>query len=177
MVFLQRPKKKDMLLRRKKIYTIIAVVLLLLLYLSIFCFSAADGESSSRTSNKVTELLLRLVYGVREGAAGQGINAYQVSNAEGIIRKIAHFLEYMGVGTLSYGIFIMWSYPVFKCGGWVLLQLFVSAVLDEIHQYFVPGRYASFRDVMIDMAGGIVGMALILVWKGIREKWPIRLRK
>lgn len=35
----------------------------------------------------------------------------------------------------------------------------IWAVLDELHQSFVPGRYSSFLDVMADTAG-----ILISVW-------------
>lgn len=29
--------------------------------------------------------------------------------------------------------------------------------LDELHQYFVPGRYASFLDVLLDGVGAVLG--------------------
>ena len=30
-------------------------------------------------------------------------------------------------------------------------------VFDELHQYFVPGRYASFLDVLLDGCGAVLG--------------------
>ena len=42
----------------------------------------------------------------------------------------------------------------------LLVALYASS--DEFHQLFVPSRDASVRDVMIDTAGGILG--LILLW-------------
>jgi len=35
-------------------------------------------------------------------------------------------------------------------------------VLDEIHQYFVPGRSADVFDVVADAAGGLLGMAVMI---------------
>ena len=40
--------------------------------------------------------------------------------------------------------------------------LFLSGLADEIHQWFVPGRYASIWDVCLDFAGGMTGMLLLL---------------
>ena len=41
------------------------------------------------------------------------------------------------------------------------------AVSDEWHQAFIPGRTATFRDVCIDAAGGMVGLAL---WHRIQKR-------
>lgn len=163
-------------MKKKKIYTVVMGILLLALYITIFCFSAEDGESSSAISERVTGLLYRIYYAFM--GSGQTTPKEQVvimtefSSLEGFVRKLAHFTEYMGVGLLSYGIVVMWYEPVLK--GWllVLLQLFLSASADELHQYFVPGRNAAFKDVLIDTAGGITGMVLVflLVRIGKRKK-------
>ena len=51
----------------------------------------------------------------------------------------------------------------------IVVQLFLSAGADELHQYFVPGRHASFWDVLLDVSGGIVGMVLLLGLAQIRK--------
>jgi VanZ family protein len=56
----------------------------------------------------------------------------------------------------------MWMANTGKAVRLVFLQLVLSAALDEFHQYFVPGRYASVKDVMIDTAGGMAGLFLVL---------------
>jgi len=40
-------------------------------------------------------------------------------------------------------------------------------VFDEWHQSFVPGRYASLTDVVLDVAGAVLGIGLA-VWIGSR---------
>ena len=40
-------------------------------------------------------------------------------------------------------------------------------ILDEWHQYFVPGRHASLVDVTLDVAGAVLGIRLA-VWIGSR---------
>jgi VanZ family protein len=42
------------------------------------------------------------------------------------------------------------------------------AISDEFHQSFIPGRTSSARDVCIDLAGALIGIAL---WKWIRTHW------
>ena len=50
--------------------------------------------------------------------------------------------------------------------GQILLAAGLAAaygLLDEFHQYFVPGRSADTFDVIADMAGGILGALLMFV--------------
>ena len=42
-------------------------------------------------------------------------------------------------------------------------------VLDEWHQSFVPGRYASLTDVTLDVAGAVLGIWLA-AWTGSRAR-------
>lgn len=158
-------------LKTKKIYTIIAIILLVLLYVVIFCFSAEDAQKSSSVSVRVTEILLNIYYKITGGSTGgAGIGGEEAADAipilEGFVRKLAHFTEYMCMGFLSYSIVVLWYRPLWKGWLFVLVQVFLSAGIDEIHQYFIPGRYASFKDVMIDTAGGIAGMMFLLVCWG-----------
>ncbi len=148
---------------RKIILTIIAGICLIIIYCMIFMFSSDTGEDSSAISVKVTKWLIRMYYKIFpiEGA-GQVIVpvAYEW---EGIVRKAAHFIEYMSIGFLSCGIAIMWMNRMKIMFVILMLQLFVSAGLDELHQYFVPGRSASVRDVLLDVSGGVAGIIFLLI--------------
>lgn len=159
-------------LRIRKIYTVIAVSLLIMLYIMIFWFSAEDGDSSSAISSRITKGILDLYYriaGVKNIPDSAVVG--DVFSLEGIIRKLAHFGEYMCMGFLSYSLVTIWYEPVWRGRLWILLQLFLSAGLDEFHQSFIPGRHASMKDVMIDMTGGITGMLVIVLWQGVRRAW------
>jgi VanZ family protein len=50
---------------------------------------------------------------------------------------------------------------------------FFYGILDEIHQYFVPGRTADIRDVLLDLIGATLGYLFILF---IHPLW-IRIRR
>lgn len=149
-------------MKRKKVYTIIAVLLLVILYIVIFCFSAEDGESSSNLSAKVTKMLLKIYYAFTSNkGTGEYVPIDFIYPIEGVVRKVAHFMEYMCVGFLSYSIALMWCRLKFSGSFLIVLQLIISAGLDEFHQYFIPGRNASVKDVFIDVMGGITGMIII----------------
>ena len=139
--------------------------MLIALYIVIFCFSAEDGESSSRASAAVTKALLKGYYGIVGG--NKKALPEMVLLLEGFVRKAAHFTEYLCMGLLSCSIVDLWYRPVRRGRLLVGLQILVSASLDEFHQYFIPGRNAAFKDVLIDTAGGVTGILLFLLFKNI----------
>jgi VanZ family protein len=62
----------------------------------------------------------------------------------------------------------------------VLPTLFVAlyAATDEIHQHFVPNRYGSPTDVLLDTMGGAMGMLIVWrlrEWRNPRRPDPIEL--
>lgn len=158
-------------MRRKKYVTAVGIILLIAVYIMIFQFSADNAEKSSAISVRVTKAVINFYYKLT-GQTGGGIPIPGAVDAmEGVIRKIAHFTEYMLVGFLSYGILQMWIVKKRVSIVIVIIQLILSGAVDEIHQYFVPGRYASVKDVFIDTAGGIAGIMFILLMKGIKKAW------
>lgn len=158
-------------LRMKKVITVIAVCLLIAVYIMIFLFSADDAAESSSLSVAVTRKLINLYYHFFSGNNNAVLTVPVVTDdAEAIVRKLAHFTEYMAVGFLSFGIAVIWMQRIKAGIVAVTLQVFLSAGLDEIHQYFVPGRYASFRDVLIDTAGGIAGIMIVFLMYKIRKR-------
>ena len=158
-------------LRMKKVITVIAVCLLIAVYIMIFLFSADDAAESSSLSVAVTRKLINLYYHFFSGNNNAVLTVPAVTgDAEAIVRKMAHFTEYMAVGFLSFGIAVIWMQRIKAGIVAVTLQVFLSAGLDEIHQYFVPGRYASFRDVLIDTAGGIAGIMIVFLMYKIRKR-------
>lgn len=158
-------------LRMKKVITVIAVCLLIAVYIMIFLFSADDAAESSSLSVSVTRKLINLYYHFFSGNNNAVLTLPVVTDdAEAIVRKMAHFTEYMAVGFLSFGIAVIWMQRIKAGIVAVTLQVFLSAGLDEIHQYFVPGRYASFRDVLIDTAGGIAGIMIVFLMYKIRKR-------
>lgn len=158
-------------IRKKKIITTVAAVCLLFVYIMIFCFSSESAEESSALSRAVMDFLVDMYYKLMGGGGEVVVVDPQAVPLEKIIRKAAHFAEYMAVGFLSFGIAVLWIKKLWYGVGLVMLQLLISGALDELHQYFVPGRYASVKDVMLDTAGGMAGILIILLGKGYLFLW------
>jgi VanZ family protein len=73
--------------------------------------------------------------------------------------KVYHLLEYGVLGVLLSR--VLEEYRLFsrtdKKIGWVLLLSLLYGFSDELHQWFVPGRFAAWADVLADGAGGWLG--------------------
>lgn len=142
--------------------TVPAAILLLALYVLIFGFSAQDGAQSGSLSQLISEKCVELMNSI----SGKHWSRLFMDNLaeyfEHPIRKLAHFSEYACMGFLVYLILSQWMDKCRKLYLLSVLWFFLSAAADEFHQYFVPGRYASFADVCLDTCGGVFGMLLCL---------------
>ena len=78
--------------------------------------------------------------------------------ADLLVKKGGHALGY-GLLALAY-LYAFRLSPTKLKFAWLLALLY--AILDEFHQSFVAGRYASWVDVMIDS----VAAAIALLWAG-----------
>ena len=61
------------------------------------------------------------------------------------------------------------SWPGWRAILWSLLVGLLYAIGDEYHQSLVPGRHATFMDVMIDVGGMLVAWRLIR-WRQARAR-------
>lgn len=159
-------------MKSKKIaVTLVSGLLLVLLYGIIFSFSAQDGETSTEISMGVSGSLVGILDFLTFGTMNMETLTELAVFIEHPLRKSAHFLEYALMGILIYS---MLYYPV-NSGkrrfwislGWVIL----SAAADELHQYFVPGRWGSVKDVLLDSCGGLAGVFILhQIVKHIKKK-------
>ena len=75
----------------------------------------------------------------------------------GLLRKIAHFTEFAGLGMCLFWLLSMLK----KHTSLALLCGMLAACMDETIQLFVPNRGPSLKDVGIDTCGVITGMMLL----------------
>jgi VanZ family protein len=144
------------LLRQKRL----AWLLVIFWTFFIFSFSLQPLEGSSSQSKRVQEHLQPLVEAVEDML---GVELIPDNDLHRAIRKVAHFALFMVLGALS-----LWAGWY---SGWTRKQGFLTAVLwvlaaasvDETLQTFIPGRSGELRDVIIDTAGGLAGMAILLL--------------
>lgn len=143
-----------------KIRRLILPALLVSQMCFIFIMSSFGHNSSDAQSNLFVDFIAQNFPHVRHGLEN---NLISLSTLIFLVRKTAHFTEYAILGALFYLNFIQFpklnSHPKK-----ILLPIpfsFLYAITDEIHQIFVPGRSAQFRDVLIDTLGASFGCLLI----------------
>ena len=86
------------------------------------------------------------------------------------VRKLAHFGTYFLLGIFSYfglkRVFVFkWTGPFFV---WFMTIAF--AAFDEYHQYLTGDRTPSVHDVMLDGAGSLCGIIILLVCLAVTMK-------
>jgi len=77
-----------------------------------------------------------------------------------IVRKCAHLTEYAILAALFFRALRQGQQGLGRATISSLVLVLICASLDEYHQSFVPSREASPFDVMIDVAGAIIGLAI-----------------
>lgn len=135
-------------------------LMLLCLYMMIFSFSEQDGEQSGSLSRMISEKCVEFFNSISGKGWSTAIKEELATYFENPIRKMAHFAEYACMAVLVYTMWRPWQDRGRKLYLLVTVWVFVSAALDEIHQLFVPGRYGSIADVLLDTCGGIFGILL-----------------
>ena len=125
---------------------------------AVWCFSAQNGDLSSRLSQGALEWVRTVLPGVYRLLE-------QAGNPEYLLRKLAHFSEYLALGLLLYTLLRRRLSP----GRAALLAVVLAAgfaATDEWHQLSVPGRDGNLRDVCIDTAGATAGAVLgrLVTW-------------
>ena len=78
---------------------------------------------------------------------------------EFLVRKVTHFV---GFGCIALGIFFAWGKRRFAAGV-AIVGTALIATLDEFRQSFTPGRMMSVQDVMLDTAGAIVFVGIVVL--------------
>lgn len=77
--------------------------------------------------------------------------------------KAAHFTEYLILGLLLRKAFLssakLRSRSLILAGGLVVL----IALLDELHQLLIPGRFCDLVDLFADWTGGVLGVFIFAI--------------
>ncbi len=157
--------------REKKIaVSVMAAILLFFLYTVIFRFSAQDGEQSGSLSRMLSEKCVTLINSLAGEKWTDVFMQNMISYFENPIRKLAHFTEYTCMGTCVYIMLRPWIKKGKSLYLSVIIWVFLSAVVDEIHQLYVPNRHGSFADVCLDTCGGVFAILLCIFVEKLYQK-------
>lgn len=165
-----------------KIHRLILPTLLIFQMCFIFIMSSFGHNSSDAQSNLFVDFIAQNFPHVRHGLEN---NLISLSTLIFLVRKTAHFTEYAILGSLFFLNLRNWLKlnnplteksklqttktfakkapldPLKYALAMSVLLSFLYACTDEIHQIFVPGRSAQFRDILIDTLGASFGCLLI----------------
>lgn len=141
------------------ILRIFAVIMSIVMMILIFNFSADDAEESGKKSEEVTEKIVQTVDpAIVEKPIEEQKQVYESVGAH--VRRAAHFLEFSALGFFT-SLVVNTIYP--DLSKRILIPLvcgILYAVIDEVHQIFVPGRACEFVDILIDTLGVSVGILI-----------------
>lgn len=126
----------------------------------IFLMSNQTGDVSTKQSDLVVKIFIGLGLDQKE-------SILEFSTV--IVRKTAHFTEYFILGILTMNL-LQCYYRGKNQRNIALLFVLTYAFLDEFHQYFIPGRSAAFKDIIIDTLGGLVAILTHKVIVRFRDK-------
>ena len=131
----------------------------LLVWMSvIYWFSAQNGEQSGNLS---------------EGLLSWILSWFHIS-IHTVLRKLAHFSEYLILAVLIANVCAQWGMKGRKMVWIAVCASALYAGLDEWHQSFVGGRTPKLMDVGIDSLGALCGA---LLYVGFDRIWRHKRRK
>ena len=131
----------------------LSVFLVIIWMIVIFMLSSFNGNISSVQSDGIVSLLARIIHYTGD-----------IDILRFIVRKVAHFTEY-----LILGILVINALKYNSIKDMIKLSILICilyASLDEIHQLFVSDRAGNIFDVLIDTLGSLTG---IFLYKVIRK--------
>lgn len=117
----------------------------------IFSFSSMVSDNSTNTSYKLTDVIVSIIS--KENKTDEVTRG----NINFVIRKSAHFTEYLILAILTFNVLSL--YPLAMRKKIIICILFglLYAISDEYHQIYVSGRTAQLRDIIIDFMGVLIG--------------------
>lgn len=159
-----RPRRILFFIRVPKLRTFLKYWLPVLVWMALIFSASADSHSYEHSSRCVEPFLRWLFPQMSQTRIGQ---------IHHLIRKCCHLAEYAVLALLlwralnrSKNKLSPWSWP--KVLGALLIVLLYAAS-DEFHQIFVPTRTPLVLDVLIDTAGGAIGLLALWIFHFCRK--------
>ena len=144
--------------RNYRVYSVLQVILTVAIFGTvcfIFSNSMQTGVDSSSASQAVQDFLQGLLRRLGHPAAAARLT-------EHMVRKAAHFCEYMLEGFLLLLGVRLFSRKL-RFLSWPALLGLLTALADETIQLYVPGRTSSTLDVLLDFSGVLCGLFVALL--------------
>lgn len=135
---------------------IILVILIIIWIITVFMFSGEGGKESKQTSGGIVGFIVDRIYDTSN--MSQKERADKIEDLQRPIRKLAHFTIYTLGGAITFGFVDKFNVRNKEKVIDSLIFCLICAILDETHQYYVPGRSCEIKDVLIDTIGASIGI-------------------
>lgn len=149
----------------RTLISLLTGVAILLWMIMIFWFSNQVAVTSSELSGGVCDRVVGKVNTIFSMGWSDQTQTQIAEKIEFPIRKAVHMSEYAVMAILVVAHLMTGTKTLEnkKRRNYILAFLFTAgyAASDEFHQYFVPGRSAEVRDVMIDSAGAVLSLLVL----------------
>ena len=145
-------------MQRRRIYTIATLIWVAV----IFTFSLQPGEVSGDISGSfLYKILQTFVPGMYDKLLTYSPEQLELFHT--VLRKCAHFSEFMILGILSTLTIVHTEFR--RKGLWAVCFCVAVAMSDETIQLFIDGRAGRVMDVLIDSSGALVGSGCVIAAK------------
>jgi len=152
---------------RDNIRVLLKYWLVIVLWFALIFLASSDTKSAGHSSRIIGPVVLWLF----PGASPETVETVVL-----YVRKCAHLTEYAVLALLFWRAFRKpvrndarpWSW---RLAGYALLGVLLYAATDEVHQLFVPSRFGTLHDVLIDTTGGALGLLTFWAWGRWRKRW------
>lgn len=150
-----------MTFKRIVIIRIILIIMCVIWMGYIFMMSAETAKESTNRSDKVIDKYLEITDPDYSSLSDDDKNII-IKNKQSNVRSLAHGAVYVVLGALATGVFLTYKANYIKCIIMSTSLCIIYAVSDEIHQIFVPGRTAQLIDLVMDTAGSLLGIFIVI---------------
>ncbi len=148
------------------IKNILLPILIITCVTFIFFNSLMSGGQSLEGSSRITKAIEKVVDTLYKGNTPEKVTYFFKTTFDYILRDFAHFFEFLVLGILTMLYSDKFKMTFFRRFCFAILFCILIAIIDEIIQFFSPGRAFELYDLMLDSLGSIIGGILILLlWK------------
>jgi VanZ family protein len=164
---------------RRRIILIISLFILAIIVVILICsFTSQNTTVSNATSKKIAKVIEDFAsnfFPVNHEAV------FWRKTLNLIVRKIAHFTEYMVLGIFVFALIGITLNSYRRSVKFTFAGCTLLAMTDEFRQLFVAGRTARLSDVLIDITGAALGITIaiifsIVIWKIINPTVESRFK-
>ena len=157
---------------RKKIGFFCTVFLMFI----IFCFSSMDQNQKIDFSKPLYSPFQSIAIEYKQEKSENSLDSASEKRINVKVAtffyKFGHFVLFLFLGLFSFIYADCCDLKLLKSISFAFLFCVIYALFDEFHQFFIDGRNAAFKDVLIDSFGAVVGILIsyILNYKILKIK-------